>query len=315
MNLLKSTKNKTAILLITLTLLLLWLLLVFIIIFSFSPKAQAYKNFIQNETIGIIILQPYKIQNYISKLAPSYTKWIKQIPRFTSLQPGPIRLEWFHNLPREISLLFNHIPNIGNEVYFVVNEKRNSEVFVNEVNDSGFIRNLCFTKWDSSKLSLYKDAIWYAKGYYQVEFEKQGFILQPLQENLITNKHLLEIYWDNTNSDLAKLKELIISCYRPKGITPYLSCLDYLSHEISWLHLYLNLNEDNLVYGILRVSSTSNTQSTDLCLQQFVEWIKSQLPNDISLEVNLSEINGNIITWEIIFSQFEHHLRRLLGSN
>ncbi|MGC8847170.1 MAG: hypothetical protein ACP5QY_15120, partial [Candidatus Hydrogenedens sp.] len=76
--------------------LLFWLSWIFISpIFS---RATAYKPYIQETTTGYIILQPYKIQKYIRKLAPTATRWIKQIPRFTSLQPGPIRLDWFHNL-------------------------------------------------------------------------------------------------------------------------------------------------------------------------------------------------------------------------
>lgn len=308
-------KKKNWIITTILIVLSIWLSLILFVIFFVPYKAQAYRDFILNETTGILILQPYKVQKYISKLAPEYTKWIKQIPRFTSLQPGPIRLEGFHNLPREISLLFNHVPNIGNEVYLIVNEKKNSRVFIEEINDSGFIKNLCFAKWDSLRLSPYKSSIWYVKGYFQTVSENRILTSPQFEEKLLSRKHLLEIYWNNSHSNLIGIKETLLLCYKPKGISQYLSCLEYLSQEVLELHLYLDLVEDNLIKGYLSISSVDSSQSIDLCIQQFSEWIRSQLPNDINFEIYLSNAENNRAKWEIVFSQFEPHLRRALGSD
>ncbi len=278
-------------------------------------NANAYKSFVQEGTSGIIVTQPYKIQSYISKLAPEYTKWIKQIPRFTSLQPGPIRLEWFHNLPREISLVFNYFPNVGHEVFLIVNEKKNSTIFVNEVNDSGFLRHLCFTKWDSLRVAPYKSSIWFGKGYVHISSETQTSRRQTSQRVPLSNNHLIEIYWDNSYSDLSTLKELILSCYKPRGITPYLPCLDYLSIEILWLYLYLNLIEDDLIKGNLKVSSSANYEYVDSCINKIFEWIQKQIPNDVHLIATFRGLENGTITYEVEFSKFEQHLRKALGNN
>ncbi|MGC9054731.1 MAG: hypothetical protein ACP5KS_12720, partial [Candidatus Hydrogenedens sp.] len=272
--------------------------------------------YIQETTTGYIILQPYKIQKYIRKLAPTATRWIKQIPRFTSLQPGPIRLDWFHNLPREFSLLFDYIPGTGFETHLIIREKRNSTAFMEELNASHFLNEFCFITWRSPLSSHIQRDLWVNEG---VVYKKTSsisisdFNSFPPSE-LLTNKHFFEFLWINREQNSIDILENLVPCF-PRLNTAYLPGWRNALTNIEWIYLNLNLIEDNLIAGTISIQPLNPTTTTEIKegMLTLKEWIQSQLPSPLQLEINESTSSEHL-NWEIRFYDFEIQLKRALGN-
>ncbi len=293
-------------------LLFLWFFWIFIS--PFFVRATAYKQYIQDTTTGYIILQPYKIQKYIRKLAPTATRWIKQIPRVTSLQPGPIRLDWFHNLTREFSLLFDYIPGTGFETHLIIREKRNSTAFIEELNSSRVLNEFCLINWRTPITSNVNKDIWINEGFI---YGKKSFsndnplISNPIQ---LKNKHFLEILWINRDQNADIILESLVRCF-PKLNHIHLPTWQVGLQNTAWIYLYLNLIQDNFVNGELIICPHSSADNLKIreSISTLNDWIQSQLPSPMQLEIQENP-QGENLTWEIQFYDFEPHLKRALGN-
>ncbi len=307
--------KKTYILLaLLLSPLLLWIFWTFL--YPLFSRAVIYPRYIQDSTSGYIILQPYKAQKYIRKLAPTATRWIKQIPRFSSLQPGPIRLDWFHNLPREFSLLFDYIPGTGFESRLILLEKRNSTAFIEELNSSRFLNEFCFIDWRSPLSSNVQKDLWINEGfvYGKKTWPTTGihnFVSPP---KLLKNKYLLELLWINREQNAIIILENLVRCF-PRLNNTYLSTWYRALNNIEWIYLHVNLVEDNLISGSLFITPLSLAETTEIKESVFTlkEWIQLQLPSPIQLEINETS-NTEHLRWDVRFYDFETRLKRALGN-
>ncbi|HOK09334.1 MAG TPA: hypothetical protein PLJ10_06695 [Candidatus Hydrogenedens sp.] len=286
----------------------------YLYVYSSFSKATGYKYFVQDNTVGYVITQPSHIQAYIRKLAPSATRWIKQVPRFTSLQPVPIRLDWFHNLPREASLVFHYIPSMGFETRFIIREKRNSSAFIEELHASHFVKELRFIQWKSHQFANIQRDIWLNEGFiygkppYAQDVSIQTYTL-PLQNN-----HLVEIFWLNTDQNLSILLDQIYQSF-PSLLRNYLIDWQTAIENIYWIHSTLDLKEDNLCQGVLNIQATNPIKIDEIRqgVQSFNEWLQSQLPSSMKFELT-EENNFETLTWNIRFYDFEPQLKRALGN-
>ncbi len=315
MNLLLS-KTRNPFLLLALLFFILFLVVFWIFISPLFSRATAYTQYAQENTVGYIILQPYKVQKYIRKLAPTATRWIKQVPRFTSLQPRPIRLDWFHNLPREFSLLFDYIPGTGFETGLVIKEKRNRTAFMEELNSSRFLNEFCFIEWRSSQTSYIKKDLWLNKGFVygkkNPSFTNISNLTHPLK--LLKNNHLFEFLWINRDQNADIILEHLIRCFQ-RLKNSYLPLWQNTLQNIDWIYLHLNLIEDNLIEGIGIIHPINPTATMDIkeSVVSLKEWIQTQLPSTMQLEVN--ETTGEeYLSWKIRFYGFEPQLKRALGN-
>ncbi|HOQ31132.1 MAG TPA: hypothetical protein PLA12_01330 [Candidatus Hydrogenedens sp.] len=307
-------RNPFFLLLFFFLLLILWLSWIFVSpIFS---RATAYKKYIQETTTGYIILQPYKVQKYIRKLAPTATRWIKQIPRFTSLQPGPIRLDWFHNLPREFSLLFDYIPGTGFETHLIIREKRNSTAFMEELNSSHFLNEFCFINWRSPLSSNIQRDLWINEGfvYKKTSSTSINTYKSSSSSKLLKNKHLLEFLWINREQNATDILDSLVRCF-PRLNNAYLPAWQRALNNTDWVYFNLNLIEDNLVAGTLIIHPITPTGTMEIKegILTFHEWTQSQLPSPIQLEIN-ETTSSEDLNWEIRFYDFETRLKRALGN-
>lgn len=302
------------ILLIVFLLLFSIFLLFWIFIMPLFSRASAYTLYTQDTTVGYVITQPYKIQKYIRKLAPTATRWIKQVPRFTSLQPGPIRLDWFHNLPREFSLIFNYLPGTGFETHLTIREKRNSTAFIQELNSSHFLKEFCFIEWRSHQCSNIQRDLWVNDGFIygktQPDYSTQEIIPQPLENN-----HLIELLWLNKEQNAAIILESLTRCF-PSLNNPYLAEWHSALADSAWIYLNSDLVEDNLIEGILIIHPTTPTgiEGIKEGIATLHEWIQYQLPSPLKIEINEVVSSSVELKWEIRFYDFESQLRRALGN-
>ena len=276
-------------------------------------RATAYTRYTQDTTVGYVITQPSKIQKYIRKLAPTATRWIKQVPRFTSLQPGPIRLDWFHNLPREFSLVFNYLPGTGFETHLTIREKRNSTAFIEELHSSHFLNEFCFIEWRSHQCSNIQRDLWVDEGFIYGKTQS-GYSTQEITPPPLENNHLIELLWLNKEQNVAIVLESLTRCFpslNSSYITPWYSALD----NSAWIYLYLDLIEDDLIEGTLIISPATSigTEGIKDGISTLQEWIQNQLPSPLKLETNEMESSVEL-KWKIRFYDFESQLRRALGN-
>lgn len=311
---LNKIRNPLFLLFILFSLFIMWLSWIFI-----SPvflRATAYKKYVQETTTGYIILQPYKIQKYIRKLAPSATRWIKQIPRFTSLQPGPIRLDWFHNLPREFSLIFDYMPGTGFETHLIIREKRNSTAFMEELNSSHFLNEFCFINWRSPLSSNLQRDIWINEGFVYTKTSSSSIntYISSSPSNLLKNNHFLEFLWLNREQNATAILENLVRCF-PRLNNANLPVWQHGLNNTEWIYFNLNLIEDNLVAGTLIIHPITPTGTIEIKegILTLNDWVQSQLPSPIQLEIKETSHTEHL-NWEIRFYGFEPQLKRALGN-
>lgn len=311
---LNKIRNSFFLLLFLFFIFILWLSWIFLS--PFFSRATAYKQYTHDATTGYIILQPNKVQKYIRKLAPTATRWIKQVPRFTSLQPGPIRLDWFHNLPREFSLLFDYIPGTGFETHLVIREKGNSTAFIAELNASRFLNEFCFIDWRSSQTSNVAKDLWINEGF--VYGKKNPSIVNTLDlispSKFLKGNHLFEFLWINRDQNADIILGHLTRCFR-KLDNAYLPLWQNALLNVEWIYFHLDLTEDNLIEGILttHLANSTATMSIKESVMSLKEWAQSQLLSSMQLEIN--EIPGTeLLTWEIRFYGFEPQLKKALGN-
>ncbi|HOV32518.1 MAG TPA: hypothetical protein PLX23_04050 [Candidatus Hydrogenedens sp.] len=307
-------KLKNPHILLIIFLLLLSIFLIFwIFITPLFSRATAYTRYAQDTTVGYIITQPSKIQKYIRKLAPTATRWIKQVPRFTSLQPGPIRLDWFHNLPREFSLVFNYLPGTGFETYLTILEKRNSTAFIEELHSSHFLKEFCFIEWRSHQCSNIQRDLWVDEGFIYGKMQPD-YSIQEITPHSLENKHLIELLWLNKEQNAAIILENLTSCFKSLN-NPFLTEWYSALADSSWIYLNLDLIEDNLIEGILVIYPVTPTgiEGIKEGISTLQEWVQYQLPSPIKIEINES-VSSVELKWKIQFYDFESQLRRALGN-
>ncbi len=309
-------KIRSPYLFLVILLLILFLGIFWIFITPLFSRATAYAQYTQETTTGYIILQPYKVQKYIRKLAPTATRWIKQVPRFTSLQPGPIRLDWFHNLPREFSLLFDYIPGTGFETHLIIREKRNSTAFMEELNSSRFLNEFCFIEWRSSQTSNIQKDLWFNEGFiYGKKTPSFINISNSIHSSkLLKNNHLFEFLWINRDQNTDIILEHLNRCFRRLNNT-YLPLWQNALQNVAWIYIHLNLVEDNLIEGICIIYPVNPTAIKDIkeSVISLKEWIQSQLPSPMQLEINETPGTEHL-SWKIRFYGFEPQLKRALGN-
>mgnify|MGYP006280045093 CR=1 FL=1 len=124
-----------------------------IVYLLFPPVPRpAHEPWLMPNTALRIVLQPSRAQHYITKLAPTATRFIKGVPRLSSTQGRALRIDWIHALPHEMTLLVARPRPEELRVRLVVRERPESESMAAVLNHSGFFRALRFAAWDRARL-------------------------------------------------------------------------------------------------------------------------------------------------------------------
>jgi len=125
-----------------------------------------HEAFMGRATAVRLTFQPYRIQRYISSLAPLGTRFIKGVPQLSSMQGGPIRINWIHRLPYEISLLLEEQAEDSLAAAFFVNVRPEPNDFMEALNESRLLHVLRFVQWRPYQVTPKAEGVLMTQGWF-----------------------------------------------------------------------------------------------------------------------------------------------------
>ena len=182
-----------------------------------TPGRRSHERYLEPGVLARASLQPARAQRYVSRLAPTATRFITTVPKVTSLQARAFRVDWVHTLPYEFTLLFASAPPGETSVMLFVNTLPEDTGFPQEFNQSSFFRDarrMAQIEWDRESLALVEKHVYTATG--RISLPPGGGAAQTLstldeRPPQWTGNHLVECSAVNRNGALAALHAALIS--------------------------------------------------------------------------------------------------------
>jgi hypothetical protein len=270
-----------------------------------------------------VVLQPARVQGYVSRLAPTATRYVKGIPRLTSMQPGPIRLDWIHTLPYEFTLLFAQDAADFQTVLLFVKENPDGRNFAGVLNDSSLFRDLRAVDWPSHRVRADKSGALLASGSLVIPEDTQAAVeaawprIVPARIPEVEGDHFLEIAADNGNGALMEIHGALAAAYGPWGGPELQQALRAAWPAIDNLRLSADLEEDDRLAFTLRVQTVREDarDSVQAAATQFAAeveaWLRDEEGFVFSGETKWTD--PYTLTGHYRLTGFEPNLRRALG--
>lgn len=224
-----------------------------------TPGRRTHERYMAPGTYVRLSLQPARAQRYVSRLAPTATRFITSVPKVTSLQSRAFRVDWIHTLPYEFSLLFASVLPEETSVILFVNTVPEDAAFPGEFNQSPFFRDarrMAQMEWDRPALALAEKNVHLAAGRIFMPRSTgapQGLVGLDERPPRWRGKHLLELSAVNRDGALAALHAALIS-----GSNYGIADMDHAALMTAWsaideLHLTGDLIRDDLIEFALTV--------------------------------------------------------------
>ena len=173
--------------------------------------AVAHREYIQADTPVIAVVNPPKVQAYVSSLAHSATRFVPGIPKLSSMQARAFSFDWIHKMPLEMAFLFDQRASDAYAVTLLFRENPTSESLEGLV-DAGFFQSLRPVRFPGSRLARKGGGILLSEGTLPVPpFAKElaqkrhpGYI--PVDAPEVSGNHFIEIAINNRNGALVELQ-------------------------------------------------------------------------------------------------------------
>lgn len=147
-------------------------------LYVFHPGRVSHAEYLPPNNAIRIALQPFRVQSRVSDLVPTATRFIKQVPKFTSMQGRPFRIDWIHHLPYEFTFLLQQDTPDALGVRLYVNEKPDMKSFVSELNNSGFFGAVRGVVWNPPRLHAEGQTSWMTDGSMPLPTHTQEYVRQ-----------------------------------------------------------------------------------------------------------------------------------------
>jgi hypothetical protein len=227
-------------------------------LFRGPGPALRHADFLRPETAVRAVLCPALVQSYVSSLAPTATRFVRGIPRLSSMQGGPIRFDWVHKMPLETAFLFDQAfpGRFGVTLFF--QENTTGEPLDELVNNSSFMNDLQPILWTSTQLRRESGGRLLAEGQLALpqEVQEQASRLwpqyQPVEPPPIRGNHFFEIGINNCNGALFQMQGALVGLFAP------------------WADDQLRQNLNGATRNVLQASASADLADAD-CLAFKVE--------------------------------------------
>ena len=184
-----------------------------IIYLLFPPvPGPEHDRWLMPNTALRVVLQPSRAQHYITRLAPTATRFIQGVPRLSSTQGRALRIDWIHALPHEITLLVARPRAERLDTRLVVRERPASESMAAVLNHSGFFRALRVAAWNRSRLAPAADNVLVAEGRVPLA-HRDPPPMEPFDPPALETGHLFEIAGVNGGGVPALFHEALVRAY------------------------------------------------------------------------------------------------------
>jgi len=182
--------------------------------------AVAHREFLQADTPVIAVVNPPRVQAYVSSLAHSATRFVPGIPKLSSMQARAFSFDWIHKMPLEMAFLFDQRASDAYAVTLLFRENPTSESLEGLV-DAGFFQTLRPVRFPGSRLARKGGGILLSEGTLPVPpFVKElaqkrypGYI--PVDAPAVSGNHFVEIAINNRNGALVELQGALSELISP----------------------------------------------------------------------------------------------------
>ena len=281
-----------------------------------------HESLLVPDTAVRVVLKPVLVQSYVSSLANKATKYIKGVPKVSSLQQFAFNTEWIHKMPFEFSFLFDQRSPEYLGVLLFVREHPASESFADLVNGSGFFRDLYPIDWDQDRMSRERAGQLISSGTLPVPLATQKMVsdafpnYRSFDAPLVTGDHFIEIAVDNRNGVLMELQGALARAVKPWSTPPLEREMNALWALVHSVQLTADLEgDDNLVFRAeIACSSSDAAENVFMVVQTAAIAVGQYLEDRHGFRLNGdADLRGDNVLATYALSGFESKLRRALG--
>lgn len=274
------------------------------------------------DTAVRVVLKPVLVQSYVSSLAHTATKYIKGIPKVSSLQQFAFNTEWIHKMPFEFSFLFDQRSPEYLGVLLFVREHPASESFSSLVNGSGFFNDLYPIEWEQQRMSGEGVGQLIASGTLPIPVSTRKDVSEewpnymPFDAPPVTGRHFIEIAVNNSNGALMELHGALTRAVNPWANSILQDKMNALWPEIETVLVTADLERDDELVFRSEIVCSNAAAAGDVMMTFDTAAIAADQYLQNSLGFSLSgttTISGNTVSSEHALSGFESKLRRALG--
>jgi len=185
-------------------------LTVYYVLFA-QPGRQRHDSHLNEDTAVRIVFQPAREQRYISSLTSSATRFIRGVPRVTSMQARAFRVDGIHTLPYELTLLVERPDEGAYPATLFLNPLPESEGLLHELDRPSFFHYMRFAQWTGTRFRKESEQVYTAEGRIQANAGRIGSA--PTGAPTIQGNHLFEGVGDNRNGAVSALLESVTRAY------------------------------------------------------------------------------------------------------
>ncbi len=229
----------------------------------------SHEAFLVQDTAVRLVIKPALVQSYVSSLAPVGTRFVKGIPRVTSLQQFSFRTEWVHKMPFEFTFLLDQRSPDFLGVLLFVQEHPASESFADLVDDSGFFHALHPIRWEHTRMMLRDTGQLTASGTLPIPAGTRDAVSAsfpnyvPFDPPPVTGRHFVEIAVNNQNGALMELQGALAGLVDVLNDPDLEEEMNQLWSAVESVHFTADLEEDDRVaMNVELVCSDTQTAAT-----------------------------------------------------
>lgn len=292
--------------------------------FFIRPRTGVtHEAFLVPDTAVRAVLKPVLVQDYVSSLAPTATRFVKGVPKFSSLQQFSFRTEWIHKMPFEFTFLLDQRSPDFLGVILYVQEHPAAEAFDDLVNDSGFFRALYPIQWESSRMLRQGENHLLAMATLPIPSAARDGVSRsfpdyvPFDPPEVTGSHFAEIAINNQNGALMELQGAL------PGLVGVLNnpALETKSNafwpKVAGVYFTADLEEPNRVSMTLEVTLTDPgaVNETATLLDEAAAGVADYLSSrfGFSFGGTARPDGADVISGTYLLTGFETRLRSALG--
>lgn len=281
-----------------------------------------HESMLAPDTAVRVVLKPVLVQSYVSSLAHTATKYIKGIPKVSSLQQFSFNTDWIHKMPFEFSFLFDQRSPERLGVLLFVKEHPASESFASLVNGSGFFRDLYPIDWDQDRMSKKGTGQLIATGTLPIPAATQKMVSSdfpnyaPFDAPPVTGHHFIEIAVNNSNGVLMELQGALARAVHPWSTPVLEKDMNALWATVQEVQVTADLEgDDNLVFrATIACSDADAAGDVFMVVQTAAVGVGQYLGDRHGFQLDGdADLRGYKVLATYALSGFESKLRRALG--
>lgn len=288
--------------------------------FVLPRHGVSHEDLLLPDTAVRAVVKPVLVQEYVSSLAPVGTRFIKGVPKVSSLQQFSFRTEWIHKMPFEFTFLLDQRSPDFLGVILYVQEHPAAESFEDLVNNGAFFQALYPIQWQSERMTSHGQNRLTAMGTLPIPERTRNTVSEafpdyiPLDTPPVTGRHFVEIAVNNRNGALMELQGALSGLV---GVLEDPALEDWLFRfwpSVESARFLADLNGADRMDMRLEVVCRDAREAAEI-IQQTATDAHAYLERrfGFTLEGTAHQENSTTAQGEYALSGFENRLRRALG--